>query len=76
MIRKFGQKNTEKVLTGAPGFPGTDTGGMLGLLPGGGGGTFGVGAGLGAAVVMVPGAVLGVGDFFKRFSASLGNRKQ
>ena len=55
------------MLTGAPGFPGTDRGGMLGLLPGGGGAV----TGLGAAGAAVTGVALGAGDFFKRFNASL-----
>lgn len=62
------------ILTGAPGFPGTDRGGMLGLLPGGGGGAegaAGVGTGLGAAGVTMAGVALGAGEIFKRFSASL-----
>lgn len=60
------------MLTGAPGFPGVDRGGMLGLLPGGGGAvTFGwsVLGGAGAGVVL--GA-----EVFKRLSASLFITKQ
>jgi len=63
------------VLTGAPGFPGTDRGGMLGLLPGGGGGAAGVGAGLGTGLgavgVTMAGAAFREGEIFKRFNASL-----
>lgn len=55
------------MLTGAPGFPGTDRGGMLGLLPGGGG----IATGLGAAGAAMTGFSLGAGDIFKRFNASL-----
>lgn len=62
------------MLTGAPGFPGADRGGMLGLLPGGGGvaaaGWSGHG-GAGAAGAAVAGVVLSTGDLFKRLSASL-----
>lgn len=58
-------------LTGAPGFPGTDRGGMLGLLPGGAGAAAGVGTGSGAAGASTAGAALGTGDVFSRFSASL-----
>lgn len=70
------KKKKKEVLTGAPGFPGTDIGGMLGLPPGGATGDSGVGTGLGvgtvAVVVIVVGAFSGAGDFFKRFNASLG----
>lgn len=59
------------MLTGAPGFPGTDRGGMLGLLPAGGGGVAGEGTGLGAAEAAMAGVALGAGDIFKRFNASL-----
>lgn len=59
------------MLTGAPGFPGTERGGTLGLLPGGGGAAAGVGAGIGAAEATVAGAALAAGVFFKRFNASL-----
>ena len=62
-------------LTGAPGFPGTESGGMLGLLPGGGGAAVEVGTGLGAAgsgaATATAGAALGAGDLFNRFRASL-----
>lgn len=64
----------ETVLTGAPGLPGTESGGMLGLAPGGGGDAAGVTAGLGAAGaggVIAAVDALGAGDVFKRFSASL-----
>lgn len=66
------------MLTGAPGFPGTDRGGMLGLLPGGGGAGAGVATGLGAAGASgaaIAGAALGTGDPFKRFNASLSKKK-
>lgn len=59
------------VLTGAPGFPGTERGGMLGLLPGGGGVAAGVGTGLGVAGAAMAGVALRAGDIFKRFNASL-----
>lgn len=59
------------MLTGAPGFPGTERGGMLGLLPEGGGVAAGVGTGSGAAGAAMAGVALGTGDVFKRFSASL-----
>lgn len=63
------------MLTGAPGFPGTERGGTLGLLPGGGGAVVGavagVGTGLGGAGAAMAGAALGAGDIFKRFNASL-----
>lgn len=62
------------MLTGAPGFPGTERGGMLGLLPEGGGVAAGVGTGsgaAGAAGAAMAGAALGTGDVFKRFNASL-----
>lgn len=59
------------LLTGAPGFPGTESGGMLGLPPGGGGTAVGVGVGLGAAAAVMAGVDLGAGEVFKRFSASL-----
>lgn len=51
-----------------PGFPGTESGGMLGLLPAGGGVAAGVRTGLregGAGIVLV------AGDIFKSFNASL-----
>lgn len=57
-----------KVLTGAPGFPGTERGGMLGLLPEGGGVDAGEGTGLGAAAARVG---FETGDFLRRFNASL-----
>ncbi len=63
------------VLTGTPGFPGTERGGMLGLLPGGGGAAAGVGTGLGAAGAAMAGVALRAGDIFKRFNASLKNKK-
>lgn len=67
------------MLTGAPGFPGTDSGGMLGLLPRGGGvaaaGWSGLG-GAGAAGAAVAGVVLETGDIFKRLSASLSKTKE
>lgn len=59
------------MLTGAPGFPGTERGGTLGRLPGGGGGAAGVGAGLGGGGAAAAGVVLVAGDVFRRFSASL-----
>lgn len=62
------------MLTGAPGFPGTERGGMLGLLPEGGGAAAGVEAGsgaAGAAGAAMAGVLLGPGDVFKRFNASL-----
>lgn len=65
-----------ETLTGAPGFPGTDRGGMLGLLPGGAGAAAGVGAGSGAAGAATAGAAFGTGDVFSRFSASLFERKR
>lgn len=64
-------RGTEGVLTGAPGFPGTERGGMLGLLPWGGGVATGVRTGLGAAGAAMTGIALGAGDIFKRFNASL-----
>lgn len=68
------------MLTGAPGFPGTERGGMLGLLPGGGGAAAGVGAGLGAAGAGLgaagAGAALVAGDIFKRFNTSLFKRNK
>lgn len=66
-----------EMLTGAPGFPGTDRGGMLGLLPGGAGAAAGVGTGSGEAGASTAGAAFGTGDVFSRFSASLlGNKKR
>lgn len=62
---------TGEMLTGVPGFPGTDRGGMLGLLPGGGGAAAGVGTGSGVAGISMAGAAFGTGAFFNRFSASL-----
>lgn len=59
------------VLTGAPGFPGTERGGMLGLLPVGGGAAARVGRGLGASGAAMAGVALGVGDIFNRLNASL-----
>lgn len=59
------------MLTGAPGFPGTERGGMLGLLPEGGRAAAGVEAGSGAAGAAMVGVGLGTGDVFKRFNASL-----
>lgn len=64
------------MLTGAPGFPGTDRGGMLGLLPGGAGAAAGVGTGSGAAGASAAGAALRTGDVFSRFSASLFKSKK
>lgn len=61
----------ERVPTGAPGFPGTERGGMLGLVPGGGRVAAGVRTGLGAAGGAMAGITVGVGDVFKRFNASL-----
>lgn len=66
---------TGQMLTGAPGFPGTDRGGMSGLLPGGGGAAAGVGTGSGAAGISMAGAAFGTGAFFNRFSASLLKKK-
>lgn len=59
------------MLTGAPGFPGTESGGMLGLLPEGGGAAAGVGTDCGAARPVTAVVALGTGDVFKRFNASL-----
>lgn len=68
-----------EMLTGAPGFPGVDRGGMLGLLLGGGwaaaAGWSWLG-GAGAAGAVVAGVVLGTGDVFKRLSASLLKKKR
>lgn len=64
------------MLTGAPGFPGTDRGGMFGLLPGGAGAAAGVGTGSGAAGASTAGAAFGTGDVFSRFSASLFKREK
>lgn len=65
-----------EMLTGAPGFPGTDRGGMLGLLPGAAGAAAGVGTGSGAAGASAAGAAFGTGDVFSRFSASLFQKKR
>lgn len=59
------------MLTGAPGFPGIERGGMLGLLPEGGGVAAGVGIECGAASPVMAGVALGTGGVFKRFNASL-----
>lgn len=64
------------MLTGAPGFPGTDRGGMLGLLPGGAGAAAGLGTGSGVAGASTAGAAFGTGDVFSRFSASLKKQKE
>lgn len=68
IVREWSEK-----LTGAPGFPGVDRGGMLGLLPGGGGAVAFGGSVLGGAGA---GVVLGTGEVFKRLSASLFKTKQ
>lgn len=56
--------------TGVPGFPGTERGGMLGLLPGGGGIVDATGAGPGEGGAIM-GVAFGFGVNFKTFNASL-----
>lgn len=64
------------MITGAPGFPGTDNGGMFGLLPGGRGLAAGAEMGLGGVEATTDGTALGAGDAFRRFSASLLRKKR
>lgn len=65
------KKKVSEMLTGAPCFPGTESGGTLGLVPGGEGVAAGVETGRGAGGAAAAGCALGAGDVFKRFNASL-----